>query len=239
MPSKRVTMTYLTSTGATPLIVIESLIHRVTPCRNVPTPSVTISELIRNTVMKNPFTRPTSTPVASAISMHQPIGTWCRTLRTAITIDDSVITFAIETSKSFAVSGMISPNVTTTSTACEPRSDETFDQVRKVSGFNAPNATISAAHTTIRPYCSAYATTVWPASRPRTDSTALSTVCLSELTATGQSVSVASSPRSGRTSPRWQYSAIDSLLMAPPISSLTTRPRPKISTRSQIVASCS
>src|SRR5437879_746419 len=152
MPNRRVTITYRTSTGATPLIVIESLIHSVTPCKNVPTPSVTISELIRNTVMKKPFTRPTSTPAASENSMHQPIGTWYRTLRTAISIDDSVITFAIETSKSFEVSGMINPNVTTTSTACEPRSDEKFDQVRKVSGFNAPNTTISAVHTTMRPY---------------------------------------------------------------------------------------
>src|SRR5207247_5280857 len=51
--------------------------------------------------------------------------------------------------------------------------------VRERSGFNAPITPLSAVHTTMRPYRSAYATRVWLAPRPRTGPTPPSTVCLS------------------------------------------------------------
>ena len=54
-----------------PLIVIESLSHRVTPCRNVPVPRVTISEWMRKMVMSRPLMSPTTIPIASAASTAQ------------------------------------------------------------------------------------------------------------------------------------------------------------------------
>jgi hypothetical protein len=43
--------------------------------------------------------------------MAQPMGTSWFTLRTAIVIDENVVILAIDTSKWFAVSGIISPRV--------------------------------------------------------------------------------------------------------------------------------
>ena len=57
-------MTQFTSVEEMPLIVIESPIHRVMPCRNVPMPSVTMSEWMRKKITKKPFTIPVSRPIA-------------------------------------------------------------------------------------------------------------------------------------------------------------------------------
>ena len=126
-----------------PLIVIESLSHSITPWRNVPMPSVTISEWMRKTVMKRPLMKPITTPSTRAASTAQPIGKPCLTLRTATSIDDSVMMKATERSKSPAVSGMMRPSVTTTRTACDPRIVEKLAQVRKVSGRSMPKTAMS------------------------------------------------------------------------------------------------
>ena len=128
-----------------PLMVIESLIQSVMPCRNVPTPRVTISEWIRNTMMKKPLTRPVTSPMPSAARIASSIGMPRLTFRTASIIEASVSTLATDRSKSPAVSGMMRPRVATTSTACEPRIVAKLAQDRNASGRMAPKTTMSAA----------------------------------------------------------------------------------------------
>ncbi len=75
MPKSRSTITAFIRLGEMPLIVMESLIHRVKPCRKVPVPSVTMSEWMRKTVISSPLITPTASPIPSAARMAQPMPT--------------------------------------------------------------------------------------------------------------------------------------------------------------------
>ena len=91
MPNSRCTITAEISDCETPDIVMESLIHSVTPCRNVPTPRVTISEWMRKIVIKRPLIRPITAPAASAAMIDQPMPTPLLTFSTAISIEERVM----------------------------------------------------------------------------------------------------------------------------------------------------
>ena len=70
----------------------------VTPCTNVPMPSVTIIEFMRKKMTKNPLMKPTAAPAASAATIAQPMGTPLRALSTASTVPARLSTLAIDKS---------------------------------------------------------------------------------------------------------------------------------------------
>src|SRR5580704_15322855 len=103
-------------------------------------PKVTISELMPIWTMKKLLIKPTMKPTAKAANKARPIGTPKFTFKTAINMLQKTRTLAAERSYRSVPRVMTKERVNTTRTAWDPRTAETFDQVRKRPGAAALKA---------------------------------------------------------------------------------------------------